>query len=94
MDARIQKLLELQDHDTLKLQNEQQLNFLPKEIETLRGKITAEENRMVESKSNMKKMEVQRNDWRNERKGLEAQILKYKNQQRKSGGAGLGTQGQ
>ena len=81
MDTRIQKLLELQDCDTLKLQNEQHLNFIPKEIEKLRNKIAAEENGMEQFNLDLKKMEVQRNDWRSERKGLEAQIVKYKNQQ-------------
>ena len=81
MDAHIQKLLKLQEHDTLRLQNEQRLQYIPREIEKLRKKIAIESEQMELSKTELKNMEIRRNDMRGERKGFEAQIVKYKNQQ-------------
>ena len=81
MDTRIEKLLKLQDHDALRLQNEQRLQFIPKEIEKLRAKIVDEESGLEKSKLALKNMEVRRNEMRSERRGFEAQIVKYKTQQ-------------
>ena len=81
MDPCIEQLLKLQDSDTLKLQNEQRLKIIPREIEKIKEKIQEETQGIEDARTELKQSEVKRNEMRTERRGLEEQIVKYKTQQ-------------
>lgn len=81
MQPEIEKLLILQDRDGRRLDIENQIARLPREIEDFEGKIKAEKDAIAAGELELKELEVKRNEIDQEVKVREEKIRKYRNQQ-------------
>jgi len=81
INQQIEKLLILQDRDQVARRLLEQLESIPKGIQTLESEIDAETTGLEDSKSKLQHLEVQRNDLDLEVNAGQDQISKYKNQQ-------------
>lgn len=81
MDPKIEALLLLQEKDLKRLQAEQELRNIPKQLERLHASIAEEEALEAKEKAELKALEVHRKQCDVELNECEAKILKYKTQQ-------------
>lgn len=81
VDPQIEKLLALQEHDTHKLQIEQQLQSIPRERDKLKKRIEEEQASFAEKKKEHQQLEIKRSEMRTERRSVEDKVVKYKTQQ-------------
>ena len=81
INQQIEKLLILQDRDQEVRRLSDQLESIPKGIQSLELEIEVETKALEDSKAKLQSLEVQRNDLDLEVKSAQDQISKYKNQQ-------------
>lgn len=81
MDEKLRPLLVYQERELRVLDLEDQLKRLPLEIQAAEGHIAAEQDRLEQKRKAVQELEVRRNDLDTQLGGIEAQIIKYKNQQ-------------
>lgn len=80
-DPNIESLLILQDRDAQRLEIENQLAAIPREIRMAEAKIVAEKEKLEASKGRIRELEVKRKDLDTQVAAAEEQIVRYRNQQ-------------
>lgn len=81
MDSKIEALLFLQGKDLNRLQAEQELKNIPKQLERLKASIAEEEALEAQEKAALQALELRRKECDVAIKECEAKIIKYKTQQ-------------